>query len=52
MPTSLPVTALTVLGILLTVLGLFVGGSIELVIIGLIALAFAGVLEVAAKRRA
>jgi hypothetical protein len=51
MPTSMPVAALTVLGILLAVLGLFVGGSVELVIIGLVAIAVAGVLQVAGARR-
>ncbi len=51
MNTSLPVAALTVLGILLAVLGLFVGGSVELVVIGLIAIAVAGVLQVAGARR-
>lgn len=50
-PTSMPVAALTILGILLAVLGLFVGGSVELVIIGLVAIAVAGVLQVAGARR-
>jgi len=51
MPTTAPVAALTTLGILLAVLGLFVGGSIELVIIGLIAIFGAGVLQVAGRSR-
>jgi hypothetical protein len=51
MSVSIPVAALTVLGILLAVLGLFVGGSIELVVIGLIAITMAGVLQVAGSRR-
>ena len=51
MQTSLPVAALTVLGILLAVLGLFVGGSVELVAIGLVAIFGAGVLQVAGNRR-
>ncbi len=51
MPASLPVTALTVLGILIAVLGLFVGGSVELVVIGLVAIAVAGLIQVAGTRR-
>lgn len=51
MQTSLPVAVLTVLGILLAVLGLFVGGSVELVVIGLIAIFGAGLLQVAGNRR-
>ena len=50
MQTSLPVAALTVLGILLAVLGLFVGGSVELVVIGLVAIFGAGLLQVAGNR--
>jgi hypothetical protein len=49
---SLPVAALSVIGILLAVLGLFVGGSVELVVIGLVALAVAGVLQVLGQRGA
>jgi hypothetical protein len=52
MSVSIPVAALTVLGVLIAVLGLFVGGSVELVVIGLIAIAVAGVLQVAGTRRA
>jgi hypothetical protein len=52
MSVSMPVAALTGLGILIAVLGLFVGGSVELVVIGLVAIAVAGVLQVATMRRA
>ncbi len=52
MKASFPVAALTILGILLAVLGLFVGGSVELVVIGLLAIGFAGILEVVGSRRA
>ena len=51
MSTSVPVAVLTGLGLIIAVLGLFVGGSIELVIIGLVAIAFAGVLQVLGARR-
>ena len=51
MSVSVPVAALTVLGVLLAVLGLFVGGSVELVVIGLIAIAVAGVLQVVGTQR-
>src|SRR6185369_9804690 len=49
MPTTAPVAALTTLGILLAVLGLFVGGSIELVIVGLLAIFGGGLLQVAGR---
>lgn len=52
MSTNIPVAALTVLGVLIAVLGLFVGGSVQLVVIGLIAIAVAGVLQVVSMRRA
>ena len=52
MSISIPVAALTALGVLIAVLGLFVGGSIELVVIGLVAIAVAGVLQVTGTRRA
>lgn len=52
MTNSAPVTALTILGILLAVLGIFVGGSVELTVIGLGAIFAAGALQVAAVRRA
>jgi hypothetical protein len=48
---SLPVGALTVLGILITVLGLFAGGEVGLVIIGLVSIAVAGLLHVFGTRR-
>jgi hypothetical protein len=50
-PASMPVASRTVLGIVLALLGLFVGASIKLVVIGLIAIAVAGVLQVAVSRR-
>ncbi len=49
--TSLPVAALTILGVIVAVLGLFVGGSVELVVLGLAAIAVAGVLQVLEHRR-
>ena len=52
METSAPVAALTILGILLAVLGLFVAGNIQLVVIGLVAIFGAGLLQVASARRA
>lgn len=51
MSTSLPVLSLTILGILIAVLGLFAAGNIGVVIVGLAAIAFAGVLQVAESRR-
>lgn len=51
MPASFPVTALTFLGILIVVLGLFAAGSMEVTIVGLAAIAVAGVLQVAGMRR-
>ena len=47
---SAPVLALTVLGILIALLGLFAGG-VELVVIGLVAIGVAGVLQVLGSRR-
>ena len=41
-----PVAALTFLGILIVVLGLFVAGNLAVVIVGLSAICSAGVLEV------
>ena len=52
MPTSFPVTALTVLGILIVLLGLFAAGSVELIVVGLAAIAMAGIIQVAGMRRA
>lgn len=51
MSASLPVMILTVLGALIAVLGLFAAGDIRVTIIGLVAVAFAGVLQVAGGRR-
>ncbi|HEX7950756.1 MAG TPA: hypothetical protein VF494_10440 [Candidatus Limnocylindrales bacterium] len=48
---GLPVYALTFLGILITLLGLFAAGDIIIVLVGLGAIALAGVLSVAAGRR-
>ena len=48
MPT--PVIALTFLGILIVVLGLFVAGNLTVVIVGLLAICFAGILEVFGRR--
>ncbi len=51
METTPPVAALTIIGILLAVLGLFVAGSIVIVAIGLLSIFGAGVLQVAGRRR-
>ena len=51
MSTSLPVMVLTGLGAIIAVLGLFAAGDIRIVIVGLVAIAFAGVLQVAGGRR-
>ncbi|HEX5147509.1 MAG TPA: hypothetical protein VFW02_00420 [Candidatus Limnocylindrales bacterium] len=51
MQTTPPVAALTVIGILLAVLGLFVAGNIEIVAIGLLSIFGAGLLQVAGQRR-
>lgn len=50
METTAPVAALTVLGILLAVLGLFVAGNVVLVVVGLISIFGAGLLQVAGRR--
>jgi hypothetical protein len=50
-PMSLPVAALTILGILITLLGLFAAGDIRVTIVGLVALAFGGILQVLSQRR-
>lgn len=52
MPASYPVLALTFLGVLIAVLGLFAAGDIRVTIVGLVAIGFAGVLQVLATRRA
>jgi hypothetical protein len=51
MSISLPVAALSVLGILITVLGLFAAGNMAVVALGLLALFGAGLLEVIGRRR-
>ena len=51
METTAPVAALTILGNLLAVLGLFVAGNIQLVIVGLLAIYAAGVLQILGARR-
>lgn len=49
--TNVPVAALVILGVILAVLGLLAGGSIELTVIGLIAIAAGGVIAVMGSRR-
>lgn len=51
MPASTPVLALTFLGVLIAVLGLFAAGDILVTIVGLVAIGAAGVLQIAASRR-
>jgi hypothetical protein len=51
MSSSVPVMALTFLGIIIVVLGLFAAGSVELIIVGLAAVGLAGILQVAGTRR-
>jgi hypothetical protein len=48
---SFPVAALTALGIIITVLGLFAAGDIRVTIVGLVAIGFAGLLQVLGQRR-
>ena len=48
--TSLPVVALTILGILITVLGLFAAGNLAVVTVGLLAIGGAGLLQVLERR--
>jgi hypothetical protein len=48
---SAPVAALTFLGVLIVVLGLFAAGNMTVVVVGLVAIAFAGVLQVLDQRR-
>jgi hypothetical protein len=48
---SLPVVALSFLGILITLLGLFAAGDLTVVALGLLALFGAGLLEVIGRRR-
>lgn len=47
---SIPVAALTVFGILVSVLGLFVAGNVALLAIGLVTILAAGILEVIGGR--
>lgn len=51
METTAPVAALTILGFILVVLGLFVAGIVVLVVIGPVAIFGVGLLQVAAQRR-
>lgn len=51
MQMTVPVLALTFLGILLAALGLFAAGNVALVVIGLAAVFAAGVLQVLGSRR-
>ncbi|HET9680816.1 MAG TPA: hypothetical protein VFP19_02170 [Candidatus Limnocylindrales bacterium] len=51
MTSNLPVYALTFLGILIALLGLFAAGSVPVVIVGLAAIAVAGILQVLGTRR-
>jgi hypothetical protein len=48
--TSVPVLALTFLGVLIVVLGLFAAGSLTVVIVGLLAIGGAGILGVLERR--
>lgn len=48
---SIPVVTLTVLGAVIAVLGLFAAGELALVIVGLAAVAVAGVIQVIGNRR-
>ncbi len=50
--TSAPVATLLFLGALTTLLGFFVAGNIQIVIIGLVAVFGAGLLQVLGARRA
>lgn len=51
MSTDLPVLALTGLGALIVILALFTGGGIELLVVGLVTIAVAGLLSVLGGRR-
>ena len=48
---SLPVLILTLLGTVITVLGLFAAGDLGLVIVGLVSVAFAGLIHVFGTRK-
>jgi uncharacterized membrane protein len=49
---NMPAAALTLLGVLITVLGLLAAGNLAIVVIGLLALVAAGVLEALTRRPA
>ena len=51
MSSSMPVYALTFLGILIALLGLFAAGNVMLVVVGLASIAAAGILQVLGMRR-
>ena len=51
MSSSAPVMALTFLGILIALLGLFAAGNIYLIVTGLVAIGVAGVLQVMGARK-
>jgi hypothetical protein len=51
METTAPVASLTVLGILLAVIGLFVAGNMVIVVIGLVSIFGAGLLQAIVRRR-
>ena len=51
MSTTVPVAALTFLGVLIAVLGLFAAGSIAVAAVGLLAVFGAGLLQVLGSRR-
>jgi hypothetical protein len=48
--TSLPVLALTFLGVRIAVLRLFAAGNLMVVVVGLLAIGGAGILEAVARR--
>ena len=52
MQSSAPITVLVVLGVLITILGLFAAGELALVALGLTAVLAAGLLGVAVDRKA
>ena len=51
MSVSIPVAALTFLGVLITLLGLFAAGNIWLIVAGLASIGFAGLLQVLGQRK-
>jgi hypothetical protein len=50
METTAPVAALTIIGVIIAVLGLFAAGNIVIVVVGLLAIFGAGLLQVAGRR--